>query len=509
MTAAASGATGVEMRERFSSLEQRTINSEERSEAMTDALTDANRLDRLMKAHARVLAHLRDVLEDAHDAVFGLPAWAVEDLDAVLRGFGLRTTVVKSGETAAAGEPEWRKTVTRALERVDDQVQRASEAFPVRVCQSCGARTTSTSTLDQCIKCGDYDGLRPRHFLTRDKAEEPRPAEALRFCPQCRLCVPENAPCPHCAAQYTVDEILKESAPKATYAIPLGLAERPRPNEARKSLECPITGDIHDNSVTWHCPDCEREHGPRTDKAETNVVITGEPVVWADEASPFTGPQVLSLLRENEELRRRCSAKAVTLAEQRVEWQRRFDAGERLCVGCGKATADTYGGFCATCDAAEPPDDVEPGVGPTTEEVARLDRAMAIARRIASDAELLCADDRAALSCVLAALVAETVARSVAEHRSETARPDEVALLRAAVDAARPFATCEGWCRTCVQAGEPCAARVLKNAIAEIAAMREGCASVHHRMFEKYGACTSCGAVPALDEKTVAEEPRT
>lgn len=42
--------------------------------------------------------------------------------------------------------------------------------------------------------------------------------------------------------------------------------------------------------------------------------------------------------------------------EQQENWERRFDAGERLCVGCGKATADTYGGLCATCDVAADPE---------------------------------------------------------------------------------------------------------------------------------------------------------
>lgn len=40
--------------------------------------------------------------------------------------------------------------------------------FPVRECRSCGYRTVSTSTGDYCVKCRDSDGLRPRHFLTRD-----------------------------------------------------------------------------------------------------------------------------------------------------------------------------------------------------------------------------------------------------------------------------------------------------------------------------------------------------
>jgi hypothetical protein len=38
---------------------------------------------------------------------------------------------------------------------------------PVRTCKTCGWRTVSTSTIDMCIKCGDVDGLEPKHFLTR------------------------------------------------------------------------------------------------------------------------------------------------------------------------------------------------------------------------------------------------------------------------------------------------------------------------------------------------------
>lgn len=44
-----------------------------------------------------------------------------------------------------------------------------SAEFPVRVCKTCGWKTTSTSTIDACIKCGDDDGLRPKHFLTAAK----------------------------------------------------------------------------------------------------------------------------------------------------------------------------------------------------------------------------------------------------------------------------------------------------------------------------------------------------
>lgn len=42
----------------------------------------------------------------------------------------------------------------------------------MRQCKTCGYKTTSTSTLDYCVKCKDKDGLRPRHFLTRESSAE-------------------------------------------------------------------------------------------------------------------------------------------------------------------------------------------------------------------------------------------------------------------------------------------------------------------------------------------------
>jgi hypothetical protein len=46
------------------------------------------------------------------------------------------------------------------------------------------------------------------------------------------------------------------------------------PSDARSRIplgprECPITGDLEDNSLMWHCPDCERAHGyePRPNEA--------------------------------------------------------------------------------------------------------------------------------------------------------------------------------------------------------------------------------------------------
>lgn len=40
-----------------------------------------------------------------------------------------------------------------------------------------------------------------------------------------------------------------------------------------------------------------------SEELELKVKVTAEPVVWADEATPFTGPEVLALLRENQRLR--------------------------------------------------------------------------------------------------------------------------------------------------------------------------------------------------------------
>ncbi len=48
--------------------------------------------------------------------------------------------------------------------------------FPIRECKSCKATTRSTSTIDHCVRCGDNDGLRPRHFLTRDRDGSSEPS---------------------------------------------------------------------------------------------------------------------------------------------------------------------------------------------------------------------------------------------------------------------------------------------------------------------------------------------
>jgi hypothetical protein len=60
--------------------------------------------------------------------------------------------------------------------------------WPARQCKSCGSKTRSTSTIDRCVACGDSDGLRPRHFLTADKHDLPRPSDAPPLAVTCHSC---------------------------------------------------------------------------------------------------------------------------------------------------------------------------------------------------------------------------------------------------------------------------------------------------------------------------------
>lgn len=59
---------------------------------MSDGMTESRRQERLIRDAASALLDLEKVLDDAHDAMFGLPSWLVADLDEVLRRFG-RVTV--------------------------------------------------------------------------------------------------------------------------------------------------------------------------------------------------------------------------------------------------------------------------------------------------------------------------------------------------------------------------------------------------------------------------------
>ena len=45
--------------------------------------------------------------------------------------------------------------------------------FPMRTCKACDAKTTSTSTINHCVKCDAPEGLHPPHFLTATKTGGP------------------------------------------------------------------------------------------------------------------------------------------------------------------------------------------------------------------------------------------------------------------------------------------------------------------------------------------------
>lgn len=71
---------------------------------------------------------------------------------------------------------------------------------------------------------------------------------------------------------------------------------------------------------------------------------TRELVVWADEASPFTGPQVKALLEENEALRK--------VAEAAKNWRRAWNEES------GQALAEQ--GLCHALNALESSSTGEP-----------------------------------------------------------------------------------------------------------------------------------------------------
>lgn len=97
---------------------------------------------------------------------------------------------VKDGELLDMWDSS-RKCVYRAWE-IEPRVSAESNIGPqdggfareTRECRSCGHKTVSTSTIDACLACGDDDGLRPRHFLTRDKPECTMPRCGRPFDPE-------------------------------------------------------------------------------------------------------------------------------------------------------------------------------------------------------------------------------------------------------------------------------------------------------------------------------------
>lgn len=65
---------------------------------MSDLMSDAGRQERFIRDLAAALARLRDVLEGEHDAIFGLPGWVLEDINATLDPFGYEATHTKGKE---------------------------------------------------------------------------------------------------------------------------------------------------------------------------------------------------------------------------------------------------------------------------------------------------------------------------------------------------------------------------------------------------------------------------
>jgi len=178
--------------------------------------------------------------------------------------------------------------------------------FPVRTCQSCGKQTTSTSTIDHCVACGDSDGLRPRHFLTRDEPEaRTNEAPAITY---------EQARFRYCAHGKTLDVFCAECSSMN--------ADAQRPSEAVK-FECPYHGP--QPMAYWQCPACDLSNRPRTKEASAKVgdgtkhsdypSFASELIAWLEACGPgvrMTSWQVRDQIRERWETR------AVFEQEQRL-----------------------------------------------------------------------------------------------------------------------------------------------------------------------------------------------
>lgn len=114
---------------------------------MSDGLCEARREERRIKEAARVLAHLKDVLEDAHDAVFGLPLWLARDLDDVLRPFG--RGIVE--QRLAEAKVDVSELTPDLLVPLDQDPPRPNEACAVH-CSECKESLWGVPGA-QCFKC--------------------------------------------------------------------------------------------------------------------------------------------------------------------------------------------------------------------------------------------------------------------------------------------------------------------------------------------------------------------
>lgn len=64
---------------------------------MSDGLSDSRRAEQIVRLFAASMFDLNEALAEVDDAAFGLPRWAIDDLNAVLAKYGLR--VVRKEET--------------------------------------------------------------------------------------------------------------------------------------------------------------------------------------------------------------------------------------------------------------------------------------------------------------------------------------------------------------------------------------------------------------------------
>ncbi len=57
---------------------------------MTDGINEARREERVIVAAGAALFQLEDALDEVYDCVFGLPSWAIDDINAILSKYQLK-----------------------------------------------------------------------------------------------------------------------------------------------------------------------------------------------------------------------------------------------------------------------------------------------------------------------------------------------------------------------------------------------------------------------------------
>jgi len=77
-----------------------------------------------------------------------------------------------------------------------------------------------------------------------------------------------------------------------------------------------VESAMHGMKMDCRCEACASIRRDMADAARYRMSLAREPVVWADEATPFTGPEVKELLEENEALRKVASAAWLVVNER-------------------------------------------------------------------------------------------------------------------------------------------------------------------------------------------------